>query len=172
MESESASLLPPLLVVLHAAVAFLAVILGAVQLLRTRGDPTHRVVGRIWVIAMAVTCLTSFGLVERGFTWLHGLSIITLASLALGVVGARRGNLQMHVGPMVGSYVGTVIAFAFAVLVPERMVPTLLREQPMAVAGLASLVGVVAALVLVVVPRVTRAGDERRRAAAPAGRAR
>ena len=42
---------------IHAAFAVLALIIGAIQLSRTKGDWLHRIMGRTWVAFMAVVSL-------------------------------------------------------------------------------------------------------------------
>ena len=55
----------------------------------------------------------------------------------------------MRRGFMVGSYLGTLIAFAFAALVPVRLIPQLLRSEPLIVA--VTVLAVAAALTVLVV---------------------
>ncbi|WP_431308229.1 DUF2306 domain-containing protein [Arsenicicoccus piscis] len=104
--------------------------LGPVQIFRLRRDRAHRYLGRTWAVAMVTTCVTSFFIHPHGFTWLHGLSVFTLGSLTLGILGIRRRNLRMHQRNMVGSYLGTLVAFAFATLVPTRLIQTTLHQEP------------------------------------------
>lgn len=121
----------PLLLV-HLAAALLSLALGPINILRRRRDRTHRMVGRTWVAAMVVTCLTSFGLrgANGGYSWLHGLSVFTLVTVTLGVVAIRRGNRRGHVGNMVGSLIGIWIAFLFAALVPDRTIAQVASTDP------------------------------------------
>jgi uncharacterized membrane protein len=62
-------LLPPLLpgahslwLTLHLATVLPALPLGAVVLLRRKGDLTHRLLGRVWTMLMLVAAASSFGL--------------------------------------------------------------------------------------------------------------
>jgi len=55
---------------------------------------------------------------------LHVLSVVTLASLIIGVVAIRRGNVRRHRGAMRGSWFGLIGAFIGAVAVPQRRIPT------------------------------------------------
>ena len=62
----------------------------------TRGDSRHRVLGRAWVVLMLWTAISSFWIRhinEGAFSWLHVLSVVTLVTVTLGVVNARRGNV-------------------------------------------------------------------------------
>lgn len=119
---------PALIVQVHLVAALMALALGAWQLAAARGGMRHRVVGRLWVLAMAVTALSSFGITGKlgwawlgGYSWIHGLSLWILVSLTMAVLAARRRAFPAHRGWMLGSYAGLVGAGAFAALDPGRV---------------------------------------------------
>lgn len=145
-------------ITLHALAALYLLLLGPVQILRRRRDLAHRVLGATWVAGIVVTCVTSFWIVPDGFTWLHGLSIWTLVCMVAALLGIRTGNVKVHRGFMIGSYLGTLTAFAFAALVPARLIPRLLASEPVVALGTAAGVGVVVAILAV---SVVRAAGER-----------
>lgn len=119
------------LVVSHLVAALYVVGIGPVQILRTRRDRVHRIMGYLWISAMYYVCLSSFWIVSEGhFTWLHALSAFTLVTVTLGLVAVIKGNIRAHRGNMIGSYIGTLIAFGFAVSVPSRTIPRLLTADP------------------------------------------
>lgn len=137
-------------IAVHAVAALYVLLLGPLQILRRRRDAGHRLLGASWVAAMLVVCTSSFGIMPDGFSWLHGLSIWTLVCLVIAIVSIRRGSVEMHRGFMVGSYLGTLTAFAFAALVPTRLIPQLLRSEPLvAVVTLLAVAGTVAAFAMV-----------------------
>lgn len=142
---------PPVIVV-HAVAALYVLLLGPLQILRRRRDGAHRLLGGSWVAAMLVVCTSSFAIMPDGFSWLHGLSIWTLVCLVIAIVSIRRGDVPMHRGFMIGSYLGTLTAFGFAALVPTRMIPHLLRSEPL-VAGmtLLAVAATVAAFALITI---------------------
>lgn len=135
----------PLAVVIHASAAFLVLIIGPVNIFRPRRDAVHRVLGRTWVGLMYLTCASSFffGL-DDGFTFLHGLSVFTTVSVTLGVWMIARGNKRGHIGNMVGSYIGTFIAFGFAAFVPTRLIWTTAVTNPVALAAFAAVLVLIA----------------------------
>ncbi|GAB2720769.1 DUF2306 domain-containing protein [Arthrobacter bambusae] len=119
------------LVISHLVAALYVVAIGPVQILRPRRDRVHRIMGYLWISAMYYVCLSSFWIVSEGhFTWLHALSAFTLVTVTLGLVVAIKGNIGAHRGNMIGSYIGTLIAFGFAVGVPSRSIPRLLSADP------------------------------------------
>ena len=85
---------------IHVAFVALAVILTPVQLSLSRGSPAHKVIGRLWMGAMAATALSSFFIstihMIGPFSPLHVLSVIALISIAIAYRAARRGDLQTH----------------------------------------------------------------------------
>jgi len=134
-----------LLITLHALAAGYALLFGAVNLLRrNKGSAAHKILGRIWAVAMYVVVLTSFGIrtIDGGFNWLHALSVLTFCTLTMGLWSVRRGNIRAHQRFMTGSYFGLVGAFIGVVAVPDRRLPQ------MAIHDLAGLTLWVAALAL------------------------
>ena len=132
-----------LLLVSHVAAALVSVGLGVVQLVRRKGDARHRGLGRVWVVLMLWTAVSSFWirhLRDGAFSWLHVLSVVTLVTVTLGVLAIRRGDVRGHRGNMVGSWLGSALAMVFALAVPSRMLPTFALGDPV---GAASALGAV-----------------------------
>lgn len=154
-------------IAVHAICALTVLVLGPVQILRPRRDRAHRLLGRTWAVAMVLTCGSSFLITPHGFTWLHGLAIFALVSLTLGVLAIRRRNVRMHRNNLIGSYLGTAIAFAFAVLVPQRAIPQLLRTEPVVALGTALAVGAAVAAYSLAVVRSTTSSTARGSAPRP-----
>lgn len=109
------------LIAAHAAVAGFAVLLGAVVLWRRKGTVSHRLLGRLWVLSMGFTALSSFGIYRGSFSWIHGLSVFTLVMLAMGLWAARRGRVRAHQGIMVGTYAWGLIVTGLFTLLPQRL---------------------------------------------------
>ena len=153
------------LIATHVVAALYALTIGPVNILRRRRDRTHRMLGYTWAAAMYYVCLSSFWIVSDGhFSWLHGLSAFTVVTVTLGIVGAVRGDRASHIGNMVGSYLGLLIAFGFAATVPSRLIPRLLVSDPATAWFVGGFVAAsVAALYLTLRPR--RSGVRARRRA-------
>ncbi|MFT4471658.1 DUF2306 domain-containing protein [Arthrobacter sulfonylureivorans] len=121
--------MPPqwtLLIATHAIAAAFSILFGAFQLIRrNKGGATHRAIGRVWVLAMYVVTLTSFGIqtLNGGFTWLHGLAVFTFFTVSVGLWAARTRRIQAHRSFMKGSYFGVLGAFIGVIVVPERRIP-------------------------------------------------
>ena len=136
----------------HAVGASVALVLGAVNLRRqAKGDPVHRRVGRVWVVCMYWTILSSFAITRLNpghFSWIHLLSIFTFGTLTIGLWAAMTGRIQTHQRYMTGSYFGLLGAFVGAVVVPVRAIPQFAEHHPAVLAGAAA--GVAAAAVSIV----------------------
>lgn len=111
------------MIALHLAAALLSLALGSALLLRRKGTPSHRWIGRAWVGLMAATALSSFWILEirdgAGLSVIHLLSAGTLASLALAMRAIRRGNVRAHKAFMVGTFLGLAGA-GLGALAPGR----------------------------------------------------
>lgn len=155
------------LVATHALAALVALLLGAWQLfLGPRGTRGHRVVGRVWVGALMFVAGSSFWIQEvrpGHFSALHALSVVTLVTVPLGVLGARQGRIRDHRAAMTGNWIGLVGAGAAASSVPSREIPQLLVHDTVTALGAVLLVLVVAGAV-VGLGRALDAAVEARRA--------
>lgn len=119
----------------HLIAALIALPLGGYQLFRpTKGDPRHVLLGRVWGGLMLWVAITSYwirDIRDGDLSLLHILSTVTLVTLILGVVQARRGNIATHRGLMRGSWLGLCGAFVGAVAVPDRVIPTFVITRPL-----------------------------------------
>jgi uncharacterized membrane protein len=111
------------IIVAHTAIAISAMALGIFTFTRVKGSPTHKLSGRIWVALMIAVAMTSFWIRSTGsFTWLHGLSIGALISLAIAVTLARKKKIKAHQGWMLGIYFGALIITGLFTLQPYRLI--------------------------------------------------
>jgi uncharacterized membrane protein len=146
------------LIAMHAVAATFSLLLGAVVIThRPRGDRLHRRLGRVWFAAMYFTVISSFGikrLTPGRFSWIHGLSLFTFATLTLALYGARTHNRKLHRDNVVGSYFGLVGAGIAASAFPIRAVPQLALHRPLVLAAAVAAIAVtVAIVVFAVTPR-------------------
>ena len=110
---------------IHAYTAIIAFALGGFVLFRRKGDQGHRRLGRLWVMLMLATAVSSlfiwqsrtFGL----FSPIHLLSLTTLATLWLGVRYARRRNIKAHVHTMQALYLLSLGVAGWFTFMPGRI---------------------------------------------------
>jgi uncharacterized membrane protein len=94
---------------LHTVFSLLALAAGAVVLMRPKGTPVHKLRGRIYVLAIIATCLTSFAIYRRGVFWFpHWSGVAALVLIAGGFAFAHykalRGWMHWHLSCMIASY--------------------------------------------------------------------
>jgi uncharacterized membrane protein len=112
------------LIQIHAFVALAALVLGALQLFRKKGDRPHRTLGRIWVGLMAIVALSSFFIwtirLWGLFSPIHLISIFTLVMLWRGVAFARRHDIRSHRRTMQFTYVLALVVTGLFTFLPGR----------------------------------------------------
>lgn len=113
---------------LHLATIVPAFLIGTFLLCQRKGTQVHKALGRIYLLAMVATgFITLFMPAQVGprflghFGFIHAFSLLALYSAPTAYLAARRGNIRLHQGNMIGLYVGGILiagAFAFS---PGRM---------------------------------------------------
>ncbi|MBX9797289.1 MAG: DUF2306 domain-containing protein [Sphingomonas sp.] len=96
----------------HLATVSIALALTPVMLLRRRGDARHRLLGRIWVVAMLATAIGSFGIRQGnhgGLSVIHILSAWVLIQAPLIWWSARTHRIAMHRSAVRGMVTGAML---------------------------------------------------------------
>lgn len=76
--------------IVHTAISLVAVGAGLAAVVRDKEITTRNRLGKVYVAATVITCLTGFGIFQHGgFGKPHVLGIITLVVLALAAVAGR-----------------------------------------------------------------------------------
>lgn len=113
---------------IHVAAVVPAAVLGPYVLSGRKGTPLHRLLGRIWVLLMAISALSSFFIHEldvfHGFSPIHLLSIFVLVSLWRAVCAARAGNIRAHKAIVLSTYIGGIVIAGGFTLMPYRIMNT------------------------------------------------
>ena len=110
---------------LHAAFAFAAIGLGAVQLLAPKGTLPHRTIGWAWAAIMILVAGTSF-FIHTIRTWgpwspIHLLSLFTLGVVPLAVLQARQHNVKAHRSAMIWIFTLALVVTGLFTLAPGRI---------------------------------------------------
>ncbi|HET9587863.1 MAG TPA: DUF2306 domain-containing protein [Anaerolineales bacterium] len=113
---------------LHLATVLPAFAIGAFQLLRRKGTPSHKLLGRVYMVLMLATGLITLAMPAQvgpqflgHFGFIHIFSLLALINVPAAYFAARRGVIKLHRANMISLYVGGVLiagAFAFS---PGRM---------------------------------------------------
>src|SRR2546427_11257398 len=73
--------------VIHTAISLIAVAAGLIALIRDKEISPRNMLGKVYVIATVITCLTGFGIFQHGgFGKPHVLGIVTLIVLGVAYV--------------------------------------------------------------------------------------
>lgn len=113
---------------LHLATGVPAFAIGAFQLIRRKGTPIHKFLGRIYMVLMLATAVITLAMPAHvgprflnHFGFIHAFSLLALINVPTAYLAARLGNIKAHRGAMIGLFVGGILiagAFAFT---PGRM---------------------------------------------------
>ena len=114
-------------IIIHTLLAAVSLILGGALLWGRKGHRWHRLGGWVWVLSMAGVAGISFWIRgETGFSWIHGLSVFTLITVATGVMFARQHKVRAHRQNMIALYVGALVITGLFTLMPGRLLGTAL----------------------------------------------
>ena len=100
----------------HLSTILVAVALTPVMMLRRRGDATHRLLGRIWVVALIATAALSFAVrtINHGhLSYIHLLSAFTLVQVPLLWWSARTHRVAAHRTAVRGMVTGGLLVAGF-----------------------------------------------------------
>jgi uncharacterized membrane protein len=105
----------------HLVTALIALPLGAWILYFPKGTPRHKLLGKIWVVAMLITAFASGFIQSWGrFSFIHIFTVWTPISIIMAIYYIRKGEVKKHQDYMRGTYIGLVIAGVLAVALPGR----------------------------------------------------
>jgi uncharacterized membrane protein len=114
----------PLAVQLHAICALLAMALGTIMLIRRKGTPSHKLLGRVYVVLMLVVATSALFINEirlwGPFSPIHIFVVVTYVSVVMAIWNIRRGNVEAHRAWMVSLYFGALFLTGAFTLLPGR----------------------------------------------------
>ncbi|MDQ1228648.1 DUF2306 domain-containing protein [Sphingomonas sp. SORGH_AS_0879] len=117
----------PALIWLHLATILVATALTPVMLLRVRGDRRHRTIGKLWIVAMLATAISSLFIHVSGpgrFSVIHLLSFWTLVQVPLIWWTARRHDVARHRRAVHGMVIGALLVAGFFTFPFHRLLGT------------------------------------------------
>ena len=116
---------------LHLATIVPAFLIGTYLLIRQKGTPTHRLLGKAYMILMLVTAtFTLFMSAEVGpalfghFGFIHLFSALVLYEVPKAYFAVRKGDIKTHRSSMVGLYIGAVLIAGAFTFMPGRLLHT------------------------------------------------
>ncbi len=150
---------------LHVATAVISIFLGPFVLFRKRRDRLHKMLGYIWICAMAITSVSSmfiFNLRMFGlFSPIHLLSLLTIGSLIAGVGFAIRGRVSAHRKTMQSLYFWSLGVAGLFTFTPGRILSKVFFSGH-ELAGFLALLALAGALIAACVLRRYQSGLAKR----------
>ena len=120
---------------LHLATVLPAFLLGTYLLMARKGTPIHRVLGKIYMLLMLATAITTlFMPVHIGpqflghFGFIHLFSMLTIYAVPKAYFAIRRGDVRTHRLNMLGLYLGGVLIAGSFALMPGRLLHNWLSQ--------------------------------------------
>jgi len=117
----------------HFIASLVALVVGALVLMRPKGTPVHKLRGRIYVVAVLATSITALGIYRRGdFFFAHWFGVAALIAITVGIAAAhfkipRTGWMHLHLTCMLVSFYilidGGVNEVFLRVNVLRRLIP-------------------------------------------------
>lgn len=117
----------------HLFTVLPAALLGTYLILRPKGTPCHRLLGKVYMILMLTTAALSLLIpaavgpqLVGHLGLIHILSFVVLFSVPRAYFAARNHNLVQHKIAMIGVYVGGILVAGGFTLAPGRYLNQLL----------------------------------------------
>ena len=117
----------PALIWLHLTTILVATALTPVMLLRVRGDRRHRTIGKLWIVAMLATAISSLFIHVSGpgrFSVIHLLSFWTRVQVPLIWWTARHHDVARHRRAVHGMVIGALLVAGFFTFPFHRLLGT------------------------------------------------
>jgi uncharacterized membrane protein len=108
----------------HLATVIAAFAIGTWMIVRPKGTPPHKALGRIFIVLTIATAVSTFWIhsINRdGFSPLHLLAIYVLLGAPYAWWHARHGNIRRHRNAMISLYVGGIWIAGLFTLLPGRV---------------------------------------------------
>jgi uncharacterized membrane protein len=103
---------------IHTAISLAALIAGLAAFFRDKGINPANTLGQVYIWATVLTCLTGFGIFERGgFGKPHALGVMTLLVLGMAWLAARGG--------LFGARAAAVMTVSYSLTFFFHMIPAM-----------------------------------------------
>lgn len=109
---------------IHAVAAIITFAIGLFLIFAPKGFTLHRTFGWAWVVAMAVTAVSSFFITSftgTHFSPIHALSAWTVIGLPMAVAAVRRRKIAAHRKQMTDMFVGGMLIAGLFTFLPGRL---------------------------------------------------
>lgn len=110
-------------VIIHTLVAFIALGLGVTMFVRRKGTPSHKVIGRLFILFMAVTAISALfiRMINDGrFSFIHLFIPLTFFAIWETIHFVRKGNIRRHTRAVKGLFFGALMIPGILSFLPGR----------------------------------------------------
>ena len=116
---------------LHFATIAPCFLIGIWVLLRRKGTPVHKLLGRIYVVLISFSSVVAAAMpaalgprLWNHFGFIHLFCVVVFVSVPLAIWAIRRGNVRMHANTMLGMFFGGILIAGTFALMPGRLLHT------------------------------------------------
>ena len=115
----------------HFATIAPCFLIGIWVLLRPKGTPVHKALGRIYVVLISFSSIVAAampaGLGPRlwnHFGFIHLFCVLVFVSVPLAIWAIKHGKVRMHANTMLGMFLGGILIAGTFALMPGRLLHT------------------------------------------------
>jgi uncharacterized membrane protein len=109
---------------IHLAAALLALITGTIMWRRPKGTPSHKLIGRFFMVLMLVTAASAIFIQEINeghYSWIHIFVPVTLYSIVSALWAIKNRNIKRHIQAVQGLFFLALIIPGVFTLMPGRI---------------------------------------------------
>ena len=110
-------------IIIHTLVAFISLGLGITMFVRRKGTKSHKMMGRLFVLFMAVTAISALfiRMINEGhFSFIHLFVPLTFFAIWETIHYVRKGNIQRHKRAVKGLFFGALLIPGILSFLPGR----------------------------------------------------
>lgn len=115
----------------HLATILPAFAIGTYLMIRRKGTPLHRLLGKIYMVLMLITAVITLFMpavvgpkLLNHFGFIHLFSFLVLYSVPQAYFAAGRHDIKTHKGAMIGLYIGGMLIAGTFAFMPGRLLNT------------------------------------------------
>ena len=110
-------------IIIHTLFAFTALGFGVAMWLRKKGTKSHKIIGRLFVVFMAITAFSALFIRyinDGNFSWIHLFVPLTFLGIWQAIYHIRKGDTRRHVSAVKGMFFGALLIPGVLSFLPGR----------------------------------------------------
>lgn len=118
---------------IHIIAALAALIFGIVMFVRRKGDKTHRMIGKLFLVFMIATAASAIfirQINDGNFWWIHLFIPLTFFASWEAVHYIRKGNVRRHKRAVTGLFFGALLIPGLFAVMPGRLMHVIIFGTP------------------------------------------